>query len=50
MITFKQAISVLLLSIAAMSITASVQSKEDNEGIAGTLTKVPFDRSGVNAA
>jgi hypothetical protein len=50
MTNIKQVVAVLLISIAAMSITASVQSKEKNEGIAGTLTKVPLDRSGVNAA
>lgn len=50
MITLKQIASVLLLSIATISITTNVQSKEKNDDIVGTLTKVPLDRSGVNVA
>ena len=46
----RQVFALLLFSTLSSQIIASVQSREKNEGIVGTLTKVPIDRSGVNAA
>jgi hypothetical protein len=40
----------LLVPIFSLQIVVNAQSREKNEGIVGTLTKVPIDKSGVNVA
>jgi hypothetical protein len=47
MINVKQVVAVLLISIASTSIPTCAQSQPKNTE---TITKVPVDRSGVNAA